>query len=147
MPTARRPGTLWDRWLLTVVLIVAGYGLLLVGYGAAPAALFDRLGFGMTGAGVTADPARDYVLLVYGILGATLIGWMALLLALVRGPLRRRERWAWRAAVGSAAVWFAVDTMFSLATGFAAHAVFNLAFAAGIGVPLCGLRRHLRPGL
>ena len=85
------PPVLWDRLAATAVVGVLGYACLLVVRGAVPAGMFDRLGFGMTASGIVAAPARDHVLLVYGVLGAVLIGWMVLLLAVVLGPLRRRE--------------------------------------------------------
>jgi hypothetical protein len=78
----RPPSSLWDRWLVAVVAAVAGYGAVLVAYGDAPAALFDRLGFGMTPAGITAGPARDHVLLVYGLIFA--VGFAVPLAALRR---------------------------------------------------------------
>jgi hypothetical protein len=134
------PPLLWDRLTTAVVVGVLGYACLLVVRGSVPAAMFDRLGFGMTASGIVDAPARRHVLLVYGILGAVLIGWMVLLLAVVLGPLRRRERWAWNAVTLSMTLWFLVDTTFSLAVGSSAHAVFNVPFAAAIGVPLAALR-------
>lgn len=40
---------------------------------------------------------------------------------------------------------FLVDATFSLVIGATAHAVFNLGFAADLGIPLGGLLRHLDP--
>lgn len=140
----------WDRRLTVVVAAVALYGAVLVVRGAVPAALFDRLGFGMTASGITGGPQRAYVLLIYGVLGAVLVGWMLLLLAVVRGPLRRRERWAWNAVAASMTAWFAADTSFSLAVGSPAHALFNVGFALAVAIPLAALRRQLqqdRPGV
>ncbi len=132
--------TLWDRWLETVVAAVIGYGALLVVAGGLAGEAFERLGFGMTAAGITAGPAREYVFLLYGVLGAVLVGWLLLLLAVVRKPLRRREPWAWGAIAWSTAVWFVLDTGFSLAVGSPSHAAFNLVFAVALGLPLVALR-------
>lgn len=146
--TNRRDGpgesapSLWDRWLVTVIVAIAAYGAILVVRGTVPAALFDALGFGMTGSGITAPPATSYVLFIYGVLGAVLIGWMLLLLAVARGPLLRRERWAWNAVAQSMTVWFLVDTAFSLSVGSPAHALFNVGFAVVIAAPLVALRRY-----
>lgn len=123
---------------------IAIYGAVLVVRGTAAAALFDRLGFGMTAGGITGGPARAYVLFVYGVLGAVLVGWMLLLLAVVRGPLRRRERWAWNAVAASMTAWFLADTTLSLALGFPAHALFNIGFAAAVAAPLIAVGRRLR---
>jgi hypothetical protein len=134
------PSTLWDRWLVAAILAVLAYsGLLVVGGGIA-GEVFARLGFGMTDAGIESRSARGYVLLVYGVLGAVMIGWCLLLLAVVAGPLRRREPWAWRAVAGSLTCWFLVDTSLSLAVGFPTHALFNTVFAVAVAVPLAGLR-------
>lgn len=143
-PASTGPGTrLWDRWLITVIVAVIAYGAALVVYGRVPAMLFDRLGFGPTTSGITAGAAEDHVLLIYGVLGAVLIGWMVLLLAVARGPLRHRERWAWTATAASMTTWFGVDTVFSLAVGSTAHAAFNAVFAVALGIPLVAMRRHL----
>lgn len=134
----------WDRWLTTVLAGISVYGAVLVVRGAVPAAVFDQLGFGMTAGGITGGPAETYVLLIYGILGAVLIGWMLLLLAVVRGPLLRRERWAWHAVSRSLTVWFLVDTAFSVAIGFPTHALFNVGFALAACAPLVALGQQLR---
>lgn len=128
-----------------MLVAVTGYGAVLVVRGSVAAELFDRLGFGPSAAGITTDAGTAHLRLVYGVLGAVLIGWMLLLWALARGPLRRRQRWAWTAMTTSVTAWFLIDTTFSLAIGATAHAVFNLSFAAGLGIPLAGLHRHLDP--
>ena len=141
----RAGSALWDRWLATALVAVIGYGAVLVGCSGVAAALFDRLGFGPGAAGITTVAATAHLRLVYGVLGAVLIGWMLLLWAVAGGPLRRRERWAWTAMTTSVTAWFVIDTTFSLAIGATAHAVFNLGFAAALGIPLTGLHRHLDP--
>lgn len=134
------PTLLWDRLTVTAVIGVLGYACLLIVRGSVPAAMFDRLGFGMTASGITGPPARSHVLLIYGVLGAVMIGWMVLLLAVVVGPLRRRERWAWNAVTLSMTLWFLADTTLSLVLDSPTHAVFNVPFAAAVGVPLAAIR-------
>ncbi|MGW5852758.1 hypothetical protein ACWFQ8_33455 [Streptomyces sp. NPDC055254] len=68
---------------------------------------------------------------------------MLLLLVMARGPLLRRQRWAWTAIAISLTAWFFADTGFSLAVGATTHALFNVAFAATLGIPMAGLRRRL----
>lgn len=83
-PRATRT-TLWDRWLGVAVVMVIAYAVVLVVHGRAAGLLFDNLGFGMTDSAVGDGAARRYVLFLYGVLGAVIIGWMTMLLALVRG--------------------------------------------------------------
>ncbi len=132
----------WNRMMLGVAGAVALYGVGLVTAGLwLGDHVFERLGFGPAAGGVTSAPAREYLRLVYGILGAVLTGWMLTLIAVVARPLRRGERWAWWAVAGPAAVWFVLDTGLSLVQEHGGHAVFNLVFAVLLGVPLAGMRR------
>lgn len=131
------------RALEVVVLGVAAYAVLLVAAGPAAQRLFELLGFGADDA-VAAGDATDYVLFLQGVLGAVIVGWMLLLLAVVRGPLRRQERWAWNAIALSTVAWFVVDTGFSLVVDQPEHALFNVAFLALLGVPLAALRPEVQ---
>ena len=134
----------WRRWLLCSSVLVAAYATALVLAGGVAGRLFDVLGFGMRAAGVPEGPPRDHVLLVYGVLGSVLVGWMVLVAALAAGPLRSGEPWAWPALAASVGSWFVLDTGFSLAIGSWQHALFNLGFVAALGVPLVGWRRAAR---
>lgn len=135
--------SVWDRVLLFVVVAVALYALVLVVAGLRLGdAVFDQLGFGPAD-GHILDSQREYVRLVYGILGAAIVGWMITIGAIVAGPLRRREPWAWWAIVAATSVWFLLDTGLSVVLGFAGHALFNVAFAIALAVPLAALK----PGL
>ena len=108
--------------------------------------IFDRMNFGPDSAGIGAGAEHDYVTFIYGVLGAVIIGWMVALFMIARGPLRRREMWAWRTVAGSALVWFSIDTTFSLVVGQLEHAGFNLMFAIALAVPLTALRRRILLG-
>ena len=136
---------IWDRVLLAVVVGVAVYGVGLVGFGLFLGDhVFDRLGFGPDDGNIADGRSRDYVRLVFGILGAVIVGWMTTIGAIAVGPLQRREAWAWWAVVSAVAVWFTLDTGLSLVLGFVGHAFFNAAFAGALAVPLLAIRRELR---
>ena len=136
--------THWDHVLFGVITLVAGYAVVLVVAGLTVGDhLFDRLGFGPSDGGIYEANGRSYLRLIYAVLGSVIAGWMAALAALVRGPLRRREHWAWNAVVASVTTWFVSDTGISLVLGFAGHAAFNIAFALALAVPLIAIRREL----
>ncbi len=131
----------WDRVLLIVVVGVAVYALGLVVFGLALGdEVFARLGFGPGDGEIIGEAPREYVQLIYGVLGAVIVGWMVTLGAIVVGPLRRREEWAWWAVVSASVIWFALDTGLSLALGFVGHALFNVGFAVALAVPLAAIR-------
>lgn len=134
----------WDRLLMLVVVAVALYaiGLVVAGLWLGDT-VFNTLGFGPEDGNVV-DTQREYVRLVYGILGAVIVGWMTTIGFIAFGPLRRREAWAWWALVASALIWFVLDTGLSLLLGFVGHALFNLVFAVGLAVPLAALKSDLK---
>jgi hypothetical protein len=135
---------LWDRVLLVVVAAVAVYALALVFAGLwLGDTLFDLLGFGPEDGNVV-ESQREYIRLLYGILGAVIVGWMTTIGAIVVGPLRRREVWAWWAISIATLIWFLLDTGLSLVLGFVGHALFNVVFAIGLAVPLAALKQRVR---
>jgi hypothetical protein len=143
METCDQP-SIWDRVLLIVVAAVAVYAFLLVVAGLwLGDTVFDLLGFGPEHGNVE-SAQRDYIRLLYGVLGAVIVGWMATIAAIVVEPLRRREPWAWSAIVISVTIWFVLDTGLSLVLGFIGHALFNVAFAIGLAVPLAAIRADLQ---
>ena len=81
------------------------------------------------------EPARRYVTLLHGVLGAVMVGWaVALLLALRSEPGTAPRGW-WLVAV-SVACWYVPDTVFSLAVGAWQNAVLNSVFAAAFAAGL-----------
>ena len=106
--------------------------------------VFDRLGFGPDDGDIAGDDARQYLRLVYAILGSVIVGWMITIAALVTGPLRRRERWAWWAIAAGVGAWFVLDTGLSLILGFVGHAVFNVMFILALAIPLIAIKSELR---
>ena len=134
----------WDRVLLVVVAAVAVYALALVVAGLwLGDTVFDLLGFGPEDGNIV-ESQREYIRLLYGILGAVIVGWMTTIGAIVAGPLQRREVWAWWAIVIATLIWFLLDTGLSLVLGFVGHALFNVTFAVGLAVPLAALKQRLR---
>lgn len=130
--------------LLAVVVAVSVYAVALVVAGLFLGdQMFDRMGFGPDDGGIADHQQREYVRLVFGILGAVIVGWMITIGAIVIGPLRRREAWAWRAIVAAVGGWFVLDTGLSLLLGFVGHALFNVAFAVALAVPLFAISREL----
>lgn len=135
----------WDRVLLVVLAGVIAYAVGLVVAGLLLGdQIFDPLGFGPDDGDIAAGRPRDNLRLVYGILGAVIVGWMITIAAIVGGPLRRREVWAWWAIVSAVAARFVLDTGLSLLLGFVGHALFNVGFMMALAVPLSAIKQELR---
>ena len=133
--------TRWITWLCLWIYGVIAFSALGLVWEGISGDLFTWVVFGETAtpAAFSAE-AVDYQRLIFTIVCAVTIGWMLLLLAVVRTPLRGGERWAWTAAVTSVATWYVVDSTFSIALGYPENAVLNSLFVAGFVPPLVALR-------
>ena len=80
--------------------------------------------------------AINYIRLTLSIAGAVMAGWMFVILQIIRGPLKSGEKWAWNATFYSLALWFIIDSSYSLYLGFPENALLNsgifLAFLMGL---------------
>jgi hypothetical protein len=133
----------WSDRLLEAVVVGAGaLGLAFVVASAATVEAFDVL-YAVDGAASRSVGDTEYLRGVYGVLGAVMVGWMVVLHGLVRGPLRRRECWAWQLTARSVIVWFVLDSSIS-AFLIPRNVMLNLVFLVGFAVALVPLRRECR---
>ena len=128
-----------QKFFKNVLLLVVVYASGMVTAGRSFAVpFFDLLNFGPNARGVSADGV-NYTIFAFGVLGAVLIGWMALFwgtigLAVHHDPdVRSKARHALTASI---AIWFVTDTGFSLVMGEIEHAAFNLPFLTLLSVPI-----------
>jgi hypothetical protein len=126
---------IWLLWLQIVLGLVLVYALILVVAGPVAEWAFTALGFGPP-ATAESPEMSGYLRLPFAVLGAVLAGWAALMLILVRGPLKSGAEWAIPALVVPLAVWFVLDTGMSFLLGYPTHALFNVPFAIALGLPL-----------
>lgn len=129
----------WRGWLITACIGVMAFGTMMFLLPDVTQSFFNLLIFQQEAA-VFPD-AVDYIAFTYGILGIVMIGWSVLLLAVVAIPFQRREAWAWWALALSVGVWYVIDTLFSIVTGYAANAVLNTVFAVVFVIPLAATFR------
>ena len=127
------------KWLEVVLVLVFTYSLLLVFAGSTAGSLFAWFGFGPQES-IDTEDVRDYLRLPFMVLGAVMAGWAFLMIQIVRGPLKEGSVWAWRFLVRSLSLWFILDTGMSFVLGYPMHALFNIPFAIGLGMPLYRLR-------
>jgi len=132
----------WRRWLIVVTIAVIVYGLALMLAPQVMHGLFNTLFFASSDVVQQfGEQASAFITLVYGVLGAVIIGWMVALLSIIWG-MAQNPRSAWNTLMLSVVVWYALDTGMSLLIGSVSHAVFNTLFLVMFAVPLVGIYRQ-----
>jgi hypothetical protein len=143
MPDARL--AFWTRVLLCAIAAVLLFGMMMMLLPTETQRLFNVVAIGTPSYPASIPPvAQPYIVFVYRMLGAVMIGWMLALLAIVIGPFQRGEAWAWWAISLSLGGWFAIDTTASLLTCFPGNALLNLGFGLAFAVPLAASRSRFR---
>lgn len=129
-------------------LLAAGVASILVGIllvGAAGTPLFRSYDASVARAFYSSDALPAVVVAhhrwLLGVIGASVVGWGIAFVALVAGPFRRQERWAWTTLATSVGVWGALDAGVSLLHGVTGEVVFVAAIVMCIAVPLALARR------
>lgn len=127
----------WRTWLTVWCIGVGVFGLVLAG-AAFPATdgavrlLFQVL----DGPGETVLDA--HMRFSVGLMGAVTLGWSITLHGLIQAALRWEPQGgpAWRNLLVGMAVWYLVDGVISVATGFWLNAVSNTVISVALLVPL-----------
>lgn len=135
---------IWRGWLVVVTIGVMVYAAGLMLMPETMHGLFNLLFFGDSKqVRRISEDNPEFIQLVYGVLGAVMIGWMVTLLAIMRRHFQTDPHGTWQILVVSIGVWYVVDSGFSVATGFIEHAVFNTGFLVLYAIPLVGMGRRL----
>lgn len=120
-------------WIAVSVTALMGAGLVVV-----PRETFAVLAlFGMAGRA----PLDGYTDFMHGVLGGTMLGWMAMFAGLLKGPIRAGEPWAIRLGIVSTLVWFLPDTLRSASLGQLENVWLNVFSVGFFLVPLVVLAR------
>jgi hypothetical protein len=137
------PSAAGSRTALTIVIVgLAAFGAALVLLPGPTTLLLSWIAYASTDRVAAFGPeSAAYVQLVHAILGAITVGWALTLLGVVAWLWHRDPGRAWLTVAAPAVVWFALDTGYSLASGFWRNAVFNALVAVALAVTLLLLRR------
>lgn len=136
---SKRQRGFWIVWLQVVLSLLIIYALVLVFGGSVAEELFSAFGFGPPDS-IASPELSIYLKLPFVVLGSVMVGWAALMLVLVRGPLTSGAQWVLPALAVPLTLWFLLDTGMSIVLGYPTHALFNVPFALALGVPLWRLR-------
>lgn len=128
----------WQRWLLIVAIFVTLFGVFMALFNSTPLfKLFnDRIDPVFWGSQDPSTSALIFRTWVYGVWGATVAGWGLTLAFLAHHSYKRRERWARSALILGLALWYLLDTGFSINFGVYFNAMFNTLLLLLAGLPL-----------
>ena len=136
--------TFWLRWLYLVILGVMLFGASMVIMPEVARDLFSLLFYSSPGEFQARYPvdANEYIMFAHGVLGATMVGWSATMLLILKGPFRRREPGGWMMLAIPLILWFIADSAFSLYTGFWQNVLLNAVLLLLFGIPLLATRKY-----
>ena len=129
----------WQRWLQCVAVGSALFGLaFLTAPGSILLADYNRqVVEAFHGSDATASPqALEQQRWAISVIGAAMLGWAILLVAVASVPFSRREPWAWYSIALSIAAWVATDSVISYRAGVHLEVLFNAAVAILVALPL-----------
>lgn len=135
----------WSRWLFIAGLLISAFGLLFAFFNGT--ALFRWMDDGINpafweGGTLPEGAVTSFKQWIYGVLGATVLGWGIFVVFIAACPFRKRESWAWSCVAAGISAWYVTDTGLSLYYGVIFNAAFNTLFLAIVALPLFFTRRQ-----
>jgi hypothetical protein len=135
----------WQKMLLGLSLVIVLFGMfigLLNG-----TSLFkpfgDQFDQAFWPSGGISDQVRQFQQWVYGVLGATMVGWGIFMFFIVKNAFPKREKWAWNCVMIGVLIWYLIDTGLSGYHGVGANMLLNTVILILIMVPLLMMRREM----
>jgi hypothetical protein len=128
----------WKNWLTIWCWGVALFGAGLAGFAFEQTQGFTSLFYSVIGNPVPADPSA-HLRFAMGLMGCISIGWAITFAAAFRGAHQltgEAARGVWRLVTLAVAVWFVIDSLISIATGFPLNAVSNIALTVLYFIPV-----------
>lgn len=135
----------WQKILLGLSLVIILFGLFIALLNGT--FLFKPFGdqfdqaFWPSG-GVT-DQDHLFQQWVYGLLGATMVGWGIFMFFIVKNAFIKREKWAWSCVLFGVLAWYLIDTGISAFHGVGANVMLNTVIFVLVIVPLIATRKEM----
>jgi hypothetical protein len=130
--------TFWQKWLLFVSLGITIFGLFMALFNQT--ILFDWINQLIDpvfwNSNHIPDGITSFQGWLYGVWGATIVGWGIFLLFIVQLPFKQGEKWARNCLAIGLGVWFVLDTGISWQYVVYFNVVFNLVVILAVGIPI-----------
>jgi len=128
----------WKRWLTLWCMGVGIFGLILYGVGYPATTSMAAAVFSVLGNPLPTDPGR-YMRFATSLMGAVTAGWAVTYYAAFRAAwmldgVARAD--LWRGLTLGVVMWYVIDSIASIANGFALNAVSNTALLVAYLIPV-----------
>lgn len=130
--------TFWRNWLLLWCMAVILFGIVLSAAAFEASSGAARAAFALIDRPLPQTPDSLHRFLL-ALIGAVTIGWGLTLLAAIRAAAVP-SRPLWAGLTAAVLVWYVIDSLLSVATGFPLNAVSNSILVAGFLLPVFALR-------
>jgi hypothetical protein len=137
----------WQKWLFGFGLYLVVFGLIMALFGQSSLMNFvfnNQIDSVFWGSRELSAAAAEFQVFVYGVLGATIVGWGVFLAFIAHYPFKAREPWAWNCVAIGVVMWFVVDTLVSIRFGVGFNVMVNIVFLSLALLPLLFTRRNFR---
>jgi hypothetical protein len=131
----------WQKWLLVTTILVILFGTLLIlpiESEILDLMFNDRIEAIFWPDTMIAPGVTHFRQWLYGVLGATMVGWGIMMAFITAGPFHKRETWAWYSIALSIGIWYIADTIVSISYGALFNAAFNTAILLLFLPPMLG---------
>lgn len=81
---------------------------------------------------------------IYGVLGATIVGWGIIMFFVIKYGFREKQKWAWKSIAVGISVWFVIDTSLSIYFGVYFNALFNSILFLLFIIPLLFIKNYFK---
>jgi hypothetical protein len=89
------------------------------------------------------DQDRQFQQWVYGVVGATMVGWGLFMFLILKNAFPKREKWAWNGILFGVFAWYVIDTGISGYHGVGANVLLNTAILLLVLIPLMATRKAM----
>ena len=139
----------WQKWLLVVTILIILFGLLLLVPNKS--ILFDRLFNDRMAAIFWPETAVSPGVIqfqkwIFGVLGATMVGWGIMMAFIISVPFRKGELWAWNCIAIGIFCWYILDTVVSTYYQAIFNSILNTIILFLFLPPLMATYKHFRHG-
>ena len=120
----------WQKWLFIITILIILFGILLMIPNDSELSnwLFNNRIEAIFWPDYTITPGiAQFQQWLYGVLGATMVGWGIMIAFIIAVPFRNRELWAWYSIALGISGWYTLDTAVSIIYRATFNAAFNTA--------------------